>query len=247
MEPRIYQEMLRLQESHWWFIYQQVLLKNLIEKFIIVRSGRRILDAGCGTGAMLGLLQRYGWTVALDYNETALNFCLENSENILCRASISDLPFKNNSFDMINISDVLYHRNVEDDGQAIRQVYCKLKLGGLAVFHEPAFNFLKRKHDIVEHTIRRYDIKGFRTKIEAAGFKIKDIFYANNFLLPVVLILKLKEKFFEKKDRLDSDLIELPAILNRALVHFSKVENWLLMKGIRMPFGVSLVCAAVKC
>ena len=196
---------------------------------------------------MLGLLQRYGWTVALDYNETALNFCLENSENILCRASISDLPFKNNSFDMINISDVLYHRNVEDDGQAIRQVYCKLKLGGLAVFHEPAFNFLKRKHDIVEHTIRRYDIKGFRTKIEAAGFKIKDIFYANNFLLPVVLILKLKEKFFEKKDRLDSDLIELPAILNRALVHFSKVENWLLMKGIRMPFGVSLVCAAVKC
>lgn len=246
MEPCIYQQMYLLQDSHWWFVYQRFLFRSLIKSFFVVGKELRILDTGCGTGAMFGLLREYGWTVGIDHSKIALNFCFKSPHDVLCQADIARLPFKNNTFDIISIFDVLYHREVKDDAEAIRQVYSKLKDDGLAVFHEPAFDFLRRKHDIAEHTVRRYAIKDFKVKIETAGFKVKDIFYANNFLLLIVLMVKLKEKIFETKNRISSDLTELPYSVNKVLVYFSKIENWLLMKRIRVPFGVSLVCVAAK-
>jgi SAM-dependent methyltransferase len=245
MEPQVYQDMHRLQKDHWWFCGQRFLTADLIRRFVKVNRQSKILDAGCGTGAMLKLLQGYGWTAGLDYNETPLRFCRMDSNNILCRGSISTLPFKDNTFDLITVSDVLYHRLVEDDNLAIKEIHRCLKQGGTAIFREPAFDFLMRKHDIVEHTGRRYTLPGFKAKIREAGFKIKDIFYANNFLFPAVLLVKFKERFLESKEEAGSDLAGVPPWLNKILIIFYKIEVWLLRK-IRFPFGVSVVCVVTK-
>jgi len=245
MEPQVYQRMYQCKDSYWWFINHHFLIQRLIERFWSPGGGGKILDAGCGPSVMLRWLKEYSWVVGLDYSEQALDYCLRDRQTSLCRGSISCLPFKENAFNLIIISDVLYHKNVPDDEAALRQTYRSLKAGGIAVFHEPAFEILRRRHDIAEHTLRRYTASAFKSKIQGAGFRIKDVFYVNNFIFVPVLFVKIIESFLKRRKKAESDLVVFSPALNKALIFLATLESRLSTR-VKFPFGVSVVCVASK-
>jgi len=245
MEPEVYDRMYECKDDYWWFVNRRLLIQKLTERFANLKVNGKILDAGCGPGVMLPWLREYGWTVGLDNSEIALGFCLKDNGKPLCCGSILQLPFKKNTFDLAIIGDVLYHNNVHDDMQAIGEIYASLKRGGIALFLEPAFEVLRRKHDLVEHSARRYSVFNFKRKVTAAGFRVADIFYANNFIFFPVLLVKMTERFIDLWRGSCSDLIALPAGLNRIFTFLAMLETRLSLR-VKLPFGVTVVCVAVK-
>lgn len=98
--------------------------------------GHRFLDAGCGTGRLLSLLEkRYGKAsfYGVDISPAmirASKFLISkrNRQNVI-EANIKKLPFPSNYFDAISITHVLYH--VPDIPKAIGELKRVLKPTGV--------------------------------------------------------------------------------------------------------------------
>src|SRR5213595_108697 len=75
MHPNEYATMFRVEETHWWYRAQHRLLFQALEKYLPDWKQKRILDAGCGTGAILNRLGDPAANVGIDYSPEAIAFC----------------------------------------------------------------------------------------------------------------------------------------------------------------------------
>ncbi len=120
----------------------------------------------------------------LDYITTDLNSPIADVQ-----ADVTDLPFKDNEFDVVLCNHVLEH--VLDDKKAMQELYRVLKKGGLGIFQIP--QDLTRKKTYEDASIRstkerarhfgQYDhvrIYGldYFDKLRAVGFKVEEIDYS---------------------------------------------------------------------
>jgi ubiquinone/menaquinone biosynthesis C-methylase UbiE len=198
----------------------------------------KILDAGCGTGGMLTHLSRLGTPVGIDFHPLAVGYA--HTRAPVSQASITQLPFANFSFHIVTSFDVIYHRAVEDDMQAFKELYRVLVTGGKLLVRLPALESLRGQHDEVVHTARRYSAQQLRTRLEQAGFRIEKLTYANMLLLPAIY---LRRKFSSNHHVSD---VELPIpVINRLLELILLCEG-AIIKAASFPVGVSLLAVASK-
>lgn len=119
---------------------QHTIWRNRTNKEIFVKPGHQVLDLCCGTG---------DWTIQLAENKDADITGLDFSENMLKVAAkktadiknitlqqgdATELPYENNSFDIITIGFGL--RNLPDYRKAVEEFYRVLKPGGQLVILE---------------------------------------------------------------------------------------------------------------
>lgn len=103
-------------------------------------SGRRVLDLGCGAGEAAIYFALHGAEVhAADISPEMLNVATQLASRFGVRitaveASTSQLPLRDQSFDIVYGNGVLHHVELEP---AAAEVYRVLKPGGLAAFIEP--------------------------------------------------------------------------------------------------------------
>src|SRR5438093_1167564 len=64
--------MFAYEDTHWWFRGKRSVVASMLERFSPAQPGRRALDVGCGTGANLELLARYGEAHGIDVSPLAL-------------------------------------------------------------------------------------------------------------------------------------------------------------------------------
>ena len=131
----------RAAESYEQFaVLQNEVCSRLLEKLEVVKiQPQMILDMGAGTGAALpSLYHRYkkAQLVALDLSENMLDKCRRHgrffrSPHLVC-ADIEQLPFADNSFDLVFSSLSMQWCN--DINAALLEVKRVLKPGGLFVF-----------------------------------------------------------------------------------------------------------------
>jgi ubiquinone/menaquinone biosynthesis C-methylase UbiE len=114
-----YGRMYEAEERQWWYAGMRAISFALLRG--IDTPGRRLLDAGCGTGNNLAHLARFGRTVGIDLSEEALRFC-KGRGVAAGRARLLALPFPDAAFGGVTSFDVLYHRWVEDDRAAVREM-----------------------------------------------------------------------------------------------------------------------------
>ena len=245
MEPEEYQKNYDLEDWHWWFVGRQNMVRSLLQKFVGIEGSQRILDVGCGTGGMTKFLGQYGTVMGMDISEIALGFCKKRELDDLFRASALKLPFADSSFDLVTAFDVVYHKWVEDDLEALKEFYRVCKDNGLLLITACAFDFLRGEHDVAVHGARRYTRRELVGKLERAGFEVEKASYANAFLFPLVLASRLWERVRRSQGRGKSDL----GLVNRYL---NKVLTWIytgeasMFKGFNLPFGSSVICVASK-
>ena len=60
MERKVYEQMAKLDGSHWWFTARRRILDGLIERVVRPPVNARILELGAGTGHNLAMLSRFG-------------------------------------------------------------------------------------------------------------------------------------------------------------------------------------------
>ncbi len=104
------------------------------------------------------------------------------------KADICNLPFANNSFDVVFCNHVLEH--IEDDKKAMSELYRVLKPGGMGIFQVP--QDLNREKTYEDFTITdpkerakhfgQYDHvrvygRDYFNKLRAAGFSVKEVDY----------------------------------------------------------------------
>jgi len=241
MMEHTYPILFRVEQSHWWHIGRRRILAGFVEEICQRVTDRRprILDVGCGTGANLLMLSKYGDAEGVDVSEDALAFCRERGLDKVKLGAGEELPYEDGTFDLVTAFDVVEH--MDDDLAGLREMRRVLRPGGRVLLFVPAFMFLWGLQDDVSHHRRRYRMSELRRVLEEAGFEIERTTYANiTFFLPILLMRKLM-RFTGIKAESENN-INVSA-LNGILGRMLGAES-LILKFMNLPFGVSGLCVA---
>src|SRR5512145_2226835 len=132
MNPEEYEVMYQVEDRHWWYLGMERITCSLLERALPPEREARslkILDAGCGTGAVMKYLARYGEVTGFDFAAEALKFSRRRGDVRLAQASVTNLPYGDNLFDLLVSFDVLCENGV-DDAQALHEFCRVLRPGG---------------------------------------------------------------------------------------------------------------------
>lgn len=241
MKPHEYDIMYRVEETHWWYRALRRIVFSNLDRYLPTWRERAILDAGCGTGANLSRLSQAPHTAGIDLSADALAFCRQRGLSNLARASVSALPFADDTFAAVVSTHVLYHRWVSDVAHPLAEFRRVLVDNGLLFLELPAYDSLYSSHDEAVMTARRFTVSQVRGDVEAAGFRVLRLTYWNSLLLPPIWIARR----LLAREKTDSDVSILPAPLNAALDLAMRCEFGLL-RLVNLPAGVSISCVARK-
>jgi len=134
---------------------QKLLIKNFFSSLISLTKPLRIesiLDAGCGEGFTMNKLKENGIgekIEGIEYEKDAIAFGKKLFPNLTIKqGSIYELPYKDNSFDLITCTEVLEH--LEKPAKALQEMLrVTKKYLIISVPNEPLFmlsNFLRGKN-----------------------------------------------------------------------------------------------------
>jgi len=241
MMEHTYPILFRVEQSHWWHIGRRKILAAFVEKICSEVTDRRprILDVGCGTGANLLMLSKYGDAEGVDVSEDALAFCQERGLDKVRLGAAEALPYDDGTFDLVTAFDVVEH--MDDDLAGLSEMRRVLRPGGRVLLFVPTFMFLWGLQDEVSNHRRRYRLPELRRVLEQAGFEIERTTYANiTFFLPILLIRKLMRLTGVRTS--SENTINVTA-LNGLLGRLLGCESWIL-RYMNLPFGVSGLCVA---
>lgn len=246
-----YAKMFSLEDRYWWFVARRRLALGLLSSGAprtsslqgapSAESLPRVLDLGCGTGAVLEELAAWAVPVGLDMSPLALNFCQKRGINRLAIGDGTAMPFENEGFEAMIGLDVFEH--IEDDAKAFAESFRVLKSGGRLVLSVPAFAFLWGPHDVALHHFRRYTRREVKQKLRAAGFVVERCTYSVFLLFPLIVVWRVFEK--RKKGPAKASLVSLPNWANRLLIGIQAVEAT-LTRWTNLPWGSSVVAVARK-
>ena len=266
MRPLNYEVMFDVEDNHWWFVGRRAVVFSQIEDALgatiaaaraklstgtdpsqIERTGTRalpglrVLDVGCGTGATMDHLKRYGVPHGIDLSELPLKFSRRRGHQRTLRASATELPFESESFDLVTALDVIEH--LDDDAQGLSEIRRVLKPGAPVVIFVPAFQSLWGPNDVQSGHRRRYRLNQLRSLVEDAGLRVERVSYANiAMFIPIWLGRKILTLL--GRDEQAENRINHPTINNLLAKIFSSEAGWL--RNHTLPFGVSIICVARK-
>jgi len=232
-----------LEDWYWWFVARRSAALRFLDDYLPRDGTSRILDAGCGTGALLDALRAQPGreAVGLDFAEAALQFCRERGYERLVRGDLEALPFAEARFDAVTALDVIEH--VPDDAAAAREIARALKPGGILVASVPAYPFLWSGHDVALHHQRRYYRAEMVRLLENAGLRVERSTYLLTALFPVAAVQRLLARLFRRAAR--AGLPPVPAWLNRALIALQHAELS-LSRRVNLPWGLTIMVVARK-
>jgi SAM-dependent methyltransferase len=231
------------ENNYWWYLGRQKIIMEVLEHYIKSSEIKNfnILDAGCGTGGTTLLLKEFGKVYGIDYSINALNFCKQRGVNNIVNCTLLDLPFAQESFDIITILDSLEH--IKDDVGALNQLSYVLKKRGILIITVPAFQFLWSNHDVALSHFKRYTHNDLSEVLAKVGLRRIRVTYFMSLLFPIIAIYKILSK--DKNTEPKTDLPPLPPIINKLLQNVLSYECRLLTR-MNLPFGSSLLCISKK-
>lgn len=241
MNKEYVQQYVRLEKEHWWFVVRQKIILQFLGKNIS-HQPLNILNIGAAGGASTKWLSGLGSVVSVEtepYFIEHLKQCGIDPVN----ASVTALPFADNSFDLVCAFDVLEH--VKDDGMAMKEMSRVCKIDGIVCVTVPAAALLWSAHDVVNGHYRRYS-KRTLCKL-ADNFpllnKIDSTYFNTILFLPIFIARKMQGK--GKIPRSDFDMYNGKGLFGRICKAIFGIEVPLL-RSIHFPFGVSLIAAWKK-
>ena len=237
----------RAEARHFWFRGLRRFVTPLIRSALRGRVDPRILDCGCGTGANLALLARFGRAYGFDLSEIGPRIAREAGRTAIARATVTAAPFPSEAFDLATSFDVLYSLEPPDEEAAVRELFRVLKPGGYAVINVAAMPMLIGDHSVLSRERRRYTRSSLRRLLEGAGFTIVRLTYTNATLfLPLAMVRAFHRwRGLSTEAEAQQEIAVPAAVVNGALTGLLTLEGWWL-RAIDNPFGSSLLCLARK-
>ena len=233
MEPEEYARMDAVEARMWWY---RALHARLLDALANCRDP--ILDAGCGTGGFLQLIDPSREAFGLEWNAAAAAMAAAKSGRPIARGSVNELPFAADSFGTVIAADVLCHAAV-NPAAALAEIRRVLRPAGRLIVNMPAYRSLMSAHDVQVHNARRMNAEETRAMLEDAGFRVRRVRYWNSLLLPLMI---LQRKILARSsDR--SDVAVFPPWLNAILHGMTEFERSLRLS---LPAGGSVLAIAER-
>lgn len=187
---------------------KQRLLIKMVENEIAATHGQivglKILEPGSGTGVITTHLSYSGADVhLLDISENALQLskiipCYRNNRKLI-RASMFDMPFTDNTFDVLWNEGVLEHFSEEQQVAALREYTRVLKKGGLMVLVVPkdgAPFYLAGANRAREAGIWRYGYEKPMSTLKNLAIQVRDLKVLKEYSFGLILETQFLSYFF---------------------------------------------------
>ncbi|HLF70746.1 MAG TPA: methyltransferase domain-containing protein [Dehalococcoidia bacterium] len=234
--------MYQLEDHLWWYVGMRRICDKILRRHLEQTQGLEVLDAGCGTGGSLALLERFGRVTAFDVYPRAAQLTEGRRAGRVAVASIDAMPYADASFDLVTSFEVVCQLEPASEERALRELARVLRPGGTLLVRVPAFQMLYGPHDATVQTKHRYTAPEMARKLEKVGLRPVQTTYANMLLLPVAVVRRLAAKLLGARG---SDVRPVPAPLNAALQAVLKFEGDLLERH-NLPIGLSVIALATK-
>lgn len=248
MDEGLIQKFNEVEHFHWWWEGRRELLRNLMTG---LRSNPKILDIGCGTGETLSFLHKTFPKASLwgiDKSSMAVKLSKGKGHKNITQATALNLPFKNNTFDLVLFLDVLEH--IKDHTKALREAKRVLRKGGKIIITAPAAQSIWSKHDSMQKHQRRYSKKIAEDLATNLDLKILRLGYFNFFLFLPISAIRLVSRlrplaWLASYDNSLNYEVARVKIINRILRSLFVFEVRQI-NSVAYPFGVSLFTVLVK-
>lgn len=231
--------MFELEDSHFWFVAKRYFIDSILNPYKNKIS--KILDLGSGTGGLTKYMNKYGNVIGIENYAYAVKLARKRGL-IIKKDDINNYKL-NNTFDLVTICDVLYHKNIIDESKVLKQAYGSLKKGGYLLITDSALNFLKSKHDEALMGRRRFLLSELENTLTVQGFKVIKASYIYFTIFPLILINRIILGNLSKNN--NSDVEPTPYFINHLLKAILYIEAKLL-KFITFPIGSSVIILAIK-
>jgi SAM-dependent methyltransferase len=200
-----------------------------------------VLDAGCGTGAMVELLDQMGLRAAgFDLRPEGLMATKRACQSAwLFQAESACLPIADAKFDAALALDVLEH---VDDRVMLAELTRVLRPGASLVLTVPALPSLWSYRDEAAGHLRRYTKRHLADLLNEAQLEIRQVGYYQCLLLPLVIATR----WLGRRDASWRDTEDLPApLINTILTLINRIEVS-LGRFLPWPCGSSLFAVCRK-
>ena len=237
----------RAEQSHFWFRGFRQYMQPALARATAGLTAPRILDCGCGTGSNLEMLRSYGNAIGFDLTRIGPEFAKAHGHRV-AQASISDIPFRTSTFDLVTSFDVFQTLPDAVEQSAIVEIARVLKPGGWMLLHVAALEILHGKHSVLSEETRRYTKSSLRALVEGAGLTIDRLTFDHFSLLPIMLPVRMWHRLTAKDGVVAAGEAEITvpmAPVNAALTALVSLEA-LALRAVDMPVGSSLMCLARK-
>lgn len=241
MNASEYSNLDRVERTHWYYAGKRVLVRAWIERVAGLGRASLLLDCGAGTGLFAdGMRDHCGVRVLDDHAESLAILRTRFAAAEIIEGTATSIPLPAAAVDCVTVLDVLEH--IGDDQGAVREIGRVLRPGGCVVATVPAMMTLWGYWDTALHHHRRYTAPELRALFPDRDWEIVHLNYTNVAVFPAVWLVRRWQKWRDSgaNSRMEDKIP--PAGLNRFL-------QWLfvrlgLVRGIRFPFGVSLILVA---
>ena len=241
MKQYEYRRNYELEQEYWWFVGLRKIIKTLLDLSGGVSREMRVLDVGCGTGALLNeLREKADYVVGVDNSAEALDFCRLRGHENLVKADGASLPFRDEEFDIVTAIGVIEH--ISDDKRFLSELQRVLKKNGRLVLMTSSFPFLWTQADVANDHKKRYYLRVLEKEIHKHGFSTLRFSHFNFILFPALAAMLIGHRLIKglnspKPERI---LPMPPAAINRLLTLVLMLEANLI-KWFRLPWGVSMI------
>jgi len=236
-----YHLLARVEERHWWHRVLRDAIRRSLDEHRPQRS-LSLLDVGCGTGGTLLSLAAEHPVAGVDISALALEYCKGRGLSRLAQASMEQLPFADDSFDVLVSIDSISHASVGSESQALREHRRVLRPGGLLILQASAFSWLHGKHDEAVQQRSRYTRREISGLMEEAGLTVLSARYRLSFLPPLMLLNNwILSRFRDEEENPD---LALPSAFTNSLLYAAGRLD--LACGGFLPFGSSVFCIGEK-
>ena len=184
MSEDILTELAHLIRRHPWWRARASLMLALLKR-TGVRPPARVLDAGCGWGVNLDVLERHGYRVAgLDISRQILER-LDRPDRQLIEADLSQaLPESTEQYDAVVSLDVIEH--VDEDHTVVSSLGKLAKPGGVILVSVPALPSLYSEFDAIQGHRRRYLPESLLKAFEPSALQVEDILWWGSWMVPIL-------------------------------------------------------------
>ena len=201
----------------------------------------KVLDLGCGTGALLDQLQGRATELwGLDVSAEGLKFCAMRGHKNLVLADANRIPFPGNYFDVITAIGLIEH--LEDDQLFLREIERLLKPNGVLILLTSSFPYLWSMHDTANEHKRRYYLRRLDQQINKVGFQTIRFSHLNFFLFPIIApLLLLHRKIYGIESAHPERILPATPKLINVILTWLLLGEARLMTRVTLPWGISMI------
>lgn len=232
-DPRFFEGLRKAEKNHFWFQIRRKWIFDKVKNFIPPPA--KILEIGCGAGNVSSFLAQSGYVViGCEFYPEAVEKSWPGFQMV--RGDTKDLPFQDNSFDIVGLFDVIEH--VQDDIASLKEAARVVRKGGIIAVTAPAREELWSWVDEISFHKRRYTKRMLnRVLLKAGLYSLLTEYMFMSLYIPM--------RYIRRENKKINDHFKISGFLNILLKGIFNVER-LISKGLPLPIGTSLIAVAQK-